>query len=260
MAAPTWRFNSNCAVVIAVLKSFGAPMTFTDYPSPIIQVKLSGTAGKDMVCIPKNEVFRVAHVFENNEYSIPPQLVPSGYLTIVDVGANVGLFALYMKGIRRDCAIHCFEPVPQALDLLQENIHACDSITVYPYALSNHFGIENIYLHRANMGENSLKIDPGPEGQRAAVQVVDAATVFRQIGLTYVDILKIDTEGCEVEILESLQPYLPYVGIVMAEYHSEADRRIIDDLLQDHLLFDARICRAQLGIVKYVNSRLLQHY
>jgi hypothetical protein len=73
-----------------------------------------------------------------------------------------------------------------------------------------------------------------------------------------IDILKIDTEGSEVEILLSLHQYLPYVGIVMAEYHSETDRRTIDTMLPNHMLFDAKPCDINLGLVKYINSRLVE--
>lgn len=234
-------------------------MTLLDYPSPVIRIEQTGSKGQQAVLIPKNEVFRIRNIFEEHEYGIPPQFVASGSLTVVDIGANVGLFALYMKSFRLDSDIYCFEPVPQTLALLRKNIEAQDRIAIYPYALSNHCGTAEINLHAANFGENSLKFDSTNAGQTATVQVMDAATAFSQIGLNYIDILKIDTEGCEVEILESLQHYLPYVGIVMAEYHSEKDRRLIDSLLQNHTLFDAKICNAQfgLGTVKYINSRLL---
>jgi FkbM family methyltransferase len=164
-----------------------------------------------------------------------------------------------MKNFRLDSDIYSFEPVPQTVALLRKNTNDQERIAIYPYALSNRCGTAEIHLHAANFGENSLKFDKTDGGQTATVQVMDAATAFSQIGLTYIDILKIDTEGCEVEILESLQPYLPYVGIVMAEYHSEKDRRCIDAMLQGHTLFDAKPCQAQpgLGTVKYINSRLL---
>jgi hypothetical protein len=87
---------------------------------------------------------------------------------------------------------------------------------------------------------------------------MDAATAFKQLRLTYIDVLKIDTEGCEVEILESLQNHLPYVGIVLAEYHCESDRRKIDQLLSGHTMWGARIETVQVGVVKYINNRLLQ--
>lgn len=234
-------------------------MTSLDFPSPIIRIERPGNMGQQTVLIPKNEVFRIRNIFEEHEYRIPSQYVPSGSLTIVDIGANVGLFALYMKSFRLDSDIYCFEPVPQTLALLRKNMEDQDRITIYPYALSSHCGTADMYLHATNFGENSLKFDMADAGQTAKVQVMDASTAFSRIGLTYIDILKIDTEGCEVEILESLQRYLPYVGIVMAEYHTEKDRRRIDGLLQGHTLFDAKICNAQpgLGTVKYINSRLL---
>jgi len=80
---------------------------------------------------------------------------------------------------------------------------------------------------------------------------------MEHIGISYIDVLKIDTEGSEVEILESLRPYLPYVGILMIEFHSEKDRRNIDALLETHVLFNANICQPNLGIVKYINSRII---
>lgn len=231
-----------------------------DHPSPVIRIEPPGTAGHQTVLIPQNEVFRVRNIFEDHEYGIPPHFVAAGSLTIVDIGANVGLFALYMKNLRRDSDIYCFEPVPQTVALLRQNIKHQERIAIYPYALSNRCGTAAIHLHAANSGENSLKFNKAGGGQTAKVQVMDAATALRQIGLTYIDILKIDTEGCEVEILESLQPYLPYVGIVMAEHHTEKDRRRIDGVLQGHTLFDAKVCQAQpgLGTVKYINARLLQ--
>lgn len=232
-------------------------MTLKEFTHTAIKIELPGIPDRNTISIPPKEVFRVNHIFENKEYEIPAQYLPSGPLTIVDVGANVGLFALYMKYIRKDSTIHCFEPVPQSLELLQSNLEACEGITVHPYALSNRAGTAHIYLNTGNMGENSFKKHAGHNGRTAAVLVKDAATVFSELGLTYIDVLKVDTEGCEVEILESLQSYLPYVGIVMAEYHSESDRRQMDVLLKGHTLFDANPCGPQLGLVKYINSRLV---
>lgn len=232
-------------------------MPQSDYPSTVIEAACPGVSEPCTVLIPEKERFRIRNIFHNQEYGIPSDYLPRGSITVVDIGANVGLFTLYIKNIREDSDIHCFEPVPQSLALLQQNIKDRERIKVYPYALANYEGTADLNLHIHNSGENSLKKGAGHQGDTIAVQVMAAANAFRQIGLTYIDILKIDTEGCECEILESLQAYLPYVGIFMAEYHSEKDRRRIDDLLQEHTLFDANICNPGTGIVKYINSRLL---
>lgn len=228
-----------------------------EYPSPAIQIQQQLPDGNRRVWIPQNEVFRIRNIFNEHDYGIPPQYIPTGPLTVVDIGANVGLFALYMKKVRMDCDIHCFEPVPQTLELLKRNVGDDPRIRVYPYALSNREEAAQLHLHPLNSGENSLKADGNRPMETIQVPVKDAATVLHQIGLSYIDILKIDTEGCEVEILASLQPYLPYVGIVMIEYHCEKDRRSIDARLETHVLFDANICKPQLGIVKYINARLI---
>ncbi len=201
---------------------------------------------------------RFENIFNKQEYHVPPNLLPSTHLTITDIGANNGLFALYMKSLRPDSTIHCFEPVPQTLTLLRKNTKDHPGVQIHPYALSNRCGSAQIHLHPDNTGENSLKAIQGDNGKTLPIQLMDAATAFRQMGLTYIDVLKIDTEGCEVEILESLQDYLPYVGIVMAEYHSESDRRHIDHLLGTHTLWGAGIETVHRGVVKYINSRLLQ--
>lgn len=229
----------------------------TDHPSPIVQIQVPGLPGSPHIWIPENEVFRVGHIFEEQEYAIPPQYLPSGPLTIVDVGANVGLFALYMKSIRAEGQIYCFEPAPHTLQLLEKNLSGHEGIQAFACALSDHDGKAELHLNPLNSGENTLISEISQGGQSIEVEVRDAATLFRQAGLTYIDMLKIDTEGSEVDILKSLRPYLPYVGILMAEYHSEADRRAIDALLPSHALFDAKPCGINLGLVKYINSRLV---
>ena len=228
-----------------------------EYPSPVIQFQQQWSDGHRIVWIPQNEVFRIRNIFDDHDYGLPPQYMPTGPLTIVDIGANVGLFALYMKRVRADCEIFCFEPVPPTIELFKKNIGNDSGFHLYPYALSNREETAQLHLHPSNSGENSLKADENKSMETIRVPVKDAATVLRQIGLSYIDILKIDTEGCEVEILESLIPYLPYVGIVMVEYHSEKDRRSIDHRLETHLLFDANISKPRIGIVKYINARLV---
>lgn len=42
--------------------------------------------------------------------------------TICDIGANVGLFSLWLGSFRKDLTIHLFEPVPQTFEAMQENI------------------------------------------------------------------------------------------------------------------------------------------
>ncbi len=93
--------------------------------------------------------------------------------------------------------------------------------------------------------------------KRIDVPIRDAAAAFDAIGLTYIDVLKVDTEGCEVEILHSLKTRMRYIGIVLIEYHSEKDRRDIDQRLQQFKFFGAKAVSMGVGTLKYISRRLL---
>ena len=70
--------------------------------------------------------------------------------------------------------------------------------------------------------------------------------------ISTIDILKIDTEGCEVPILEALSDLLPSVKVIYLEYHSDDDRKAFDRLLGDtHLLLHGHMM-VHLGEVTYV--------
>ena len=46
-----------------------------------------------------------------------------------------------------------------------------------------------------------------------------------------IDILKIDTEGCEINILQSIKAFLKKISVIYLEYHSEQQGIIIKNLL-----------------------------
>ena len=223
------------------------------FPSPLIQVEIQAGSGSYPIQLPSQELFRVDHIFKHQEYSIPNHLLPDRALTVVDIGANVGLFTLYIRLLRAGTTIHCFEPVPGTLALLKVNLNGMQGVHVHPYGLSNTTGRTAMHLHPYNTGENSLKPTSTQSGQLIEIEIQDAEAAFRRIQLNDIDILKIDTEGCEVEILESLHSRLECIGIILLEYHSEADRRRIDQLLDNFVLFEACVARPGLGLLKYAN-------
>jgi len=63
--------------------------------------------------------------------------------TVLDVGANIGLFALaaWERG-GQDIQIHCFEPVAPIFDVLKKNLqrHGNGALRAHPFGLSNQSG------------------------------------------------------------------------------------------------------------------------
>ena len=94
--------------------------------------------------------------------------------------------------------------------------------------------------------------------QGEETRLVCASQFLSERGIEGIDILKIDTEGCEVPILQSLGRYLPEVKVLYIEYHSERDRRIIDAMLAEtHVLWKGQVRFAYRGEFCYLRRDLV---
>jgi FkbM family methyltransferase len=140
---------------------------------------------------------------------------------ILDIGANIGAFALRAHNQWPNARILCYEPMPFNLDQLRENVSP-DYGTVFPYAICGTSGVREIYIGDMFVTSGFVK-GPRQTSQRIAVQCMAAAD------LPVADLVKIDTEGSEVEILRGLN--LSATSIIMLEHHSKADAKLIRDVL-----------------------------
>lgn len=233
-------------------------MIKSTFPSPLTQTVLKGKHNNRTVTMPSDELFRVKNIFYDHEYSIQRQFLPSTPITVVDIGANVGLFAVYMHLTQSVDTIHCFEPSPASLELLMHNTAGLKNTYIHPYGLINRDGRAEMMIHPRNTGQNRIASASMKGVETIEVQIRDAGRALDQLGLGYFDVLKIDTEGCEIPILESLKTRLNYIGIILLEYHSEADRRHIDQLLSKFSLIGAKSETMNMGTLKYINQKLLK--
>jgi FkbM family methyltransferase len=229
------------------------------YPSDLIEQVIEASGKTFSIKIPANETFRIESIFgQQEEYAVDPIINSwDNGPVVVDVGANIGLFAIYCKAKFPHSRIHCFEPCPQTQRLLKDNINGLSGIELHSYGLYHSDMHTLLNLHQHNTGENSIKRSDRAYTDAIEIQLKDAGKQIDALGLTHIHILKIDTEGCEVEILESLGARLDKVDCLLMEYHNEKDRRRIDRLLENFSVFGAKATRFGVGTVKYVHNRLL---
>ncbi len=145
------------------------------------------------------ELGNIKTVFFDEDEELP--LPPSGAV-VLDVGANIGLFTLYLAwkyGRARFTRIHLFEPNPDTYARLRHNLTAnhLDGIcTAHPLALSDSSG--TVYME-------------APRGYSVLGTISDKGTVpveckpldlwRREQGDPAIDLLKVDVEGHEVALL-----------------------------------------------------------
>jgi len=130
--------------------------------------------------------------------------------TILDVGANVGIFSLWAGVNFPGATIHSYEPNAALQQFLTENISQV-SARWHMEGVSGHDGFGSF----AQEGESM--VGQCTESETGDIPVVSLQTAIKRMGGA-VDLLKLDCEGSEWSILENLEPFAA-VRCVRMEYH-----------------------------------------
>ena len=137
---------------------------------------------------------------------MPGRRLKRGRFTFVDIGANVGLFSLFVASCAgRQARILAIEPEPGNLRRLEFNVRANPGvpITIIPKALSDEAGVVAVELDRRDRGGTRTKKIDQAEAPTETVRVPSQTLldVLAGEGVDAVDALKIDVEGLEDVIL-----------------------------------------------------------
>ncbi len=126
--------------------------------------------------------------------------------TIVDVGANIGAFALRIEAQARGARVHCFEPGTAARETLERNVAANglgEFVAVYPFAVSDRRGTIELTRTDSPM-HRSIFVNDYAQGGAETVEMIPLAEAIELAGSARVDLLKVDVEGAEIEIVEGM--------------------------------------------------------
>lgn len=224
----------------------------------VAEATLQGPHGTLAFRLFKTEVcFQIANdIFAGTTYPNIPFV--SGVKTILDVGANVGAASVYLAMSYPEARVYAFEPGSDALSLLRGNVEQLGNVSIFPFGLYDQDKTLPLFHGKNDSVESSLcaSTRTAPGAERVRLQC--ASQFLSDNGIANVDILKIDTEGCELPILRSLSAYLPEVKVLYVEYHSERDRRMIDEMLaQTHVLWKGHVRFAYRGEFCYLKRELV---
>ena len=139
---------------------------------------------------------------------------------ILDIGANIGLFALHFTPYAE--RIICVEPTPSHMAIQKEILKG----TICEFeesALSDHTGIDKMFLCDENSTMNSLEIR---SGERFSVNCLTLEDLCKKYSLTKVDFCKIDIEGSEWVAItkETLKPVFEIIDKAWIEVHPPESR------------------------------------
>jgi FkbM family methyltransferase len=162
----------------------------------------------------------ILEVWRERCYTRDGFYVPKDGDQIVDAGAHVGLFSLFMALKNPKCNILSLEPFPENYECLQKNIISAkaSNVTALPYALGAKSQLAFIKPVGARSIDHLLQTSSEPDS--SAVQVINLSDVLSQLQSDNVAMLKMDIEGAEFDVFESASTAtLKCFDRVALEYH-----------------------------------------
>ncbi len=157
--------------------------------------------------------------------ALEPELLPAisasrqGGTVAVDVGAHWGLYTYAMRRAFRE--VYAFEPLDECLEFLRTydqpeiQLHAC--------CLSDHDGNSSLMVPIAEDGR-LLQGNASLENREAGLERIVPTRTLDSFDLSDVALIKIDTEGHEISVLEGASELLgrekPYLLVEVEDAHS----------------------------------------
>jgi len=190
--------------------------------------------------------------------------------TVLDVGANIGLFTLFVHQQCRSPRVLAFEPIPTTFEVLATNVALFGldvelfnlglsdraeraRFTFYPEmaGLSGRFSgddrratrsiirrfVERTPTGGARVGEEEIDalVDEYLRGESFECELRPLSSILRERGVERVDLLKVDVERAEVQVLRGIADEdWPKIRQIVLEVHSQDLLVEVKEILERH--------------------------
>lgn len=132
-------------------------------------------------------------------------------MTVVDVGANIGYYALMeAMAVTEMGHVYAIEPAPENVKLLQRNIHlnGYPHVSVIEAGISDETGRAKLYVSRCRNLHNLLRPRHAIVGGESVVDIevyrLDDLLAKHQIDVSRINLIRMDIEGYEVKALNGM--------------------------------------------------------
>jgi FkbM family methyltransferase len=135
---------------------------------------------------------------------------------VMDIGANLGDFAIQAAALCPLGRVYAIEPVSEYISLLETNkaLNRLSNLEIIQTALGDHVG--EVMLSAAG-SESGAYFNGATKTETARLTTLPQ--LMRDCGLAHLDLLKMDCEGSEWDILPAARDVLPQIRQICMEFH-----------------------------------------
>lgn len=154
-----------------------------------------------------------------------------------DIGANVGIYSLYLAAINNKCSIYSFEPESSNYFTLNANIHANSFNNIKPslIALSSESSFSDLHVSIFESGAGAAALDDDYKHtihksiHKQSIYKTSLDDLVNDRYFKFPNFIKIDVDGHELEIISGAQKVLldsRLKGLIIEyEYSCESDKQ-----------------------------------
>lgn len=137
---------------------------------------------------------------------------------IVDVGANIGFASVSYASRYPDARIIAVEPEPSNYEVLRKNVAPYANVTPVKAALWK--DARPLAIVDTGGGHTTFRIRNESNGAASApASGVTLDQLMADLGIDFIDLLKVDIEGAEREVFEDPEAWIGRVGVIAVELH-----------------------------------------
>ena len=157
----------------------------------------------------------------------------------LDIGAHLGTYTDLILKNNANCKVLAFEPQSKIFKKLRKQYKSQKNVMTFNYAISNKNGFRKLYVNKHGITSTLLKFNlenrylnykaklfnSSLKEMTKRTEIVKTRTLKRIINekkVKKIDLVKIDTEGHELEVLVGLGEKINKIKCILVEVHQDS--------------------------------------